>query len=169
MLTLVRAIMGDSEAQLSLASEFWPGAPGRRNYRRAVYWARRAARSGNSRASDLLGQIVFDPEAPRADADREIFSELKSAAEAGDVAGQYSLGAAFEQGLGVARDLRQALHWYTMAAASGDSEAVAAVARLCASGEKTPDSIDVPPRFRVFETEPIAIADRDRPRPRSKD
>jgi TPR repeat protein len=142
---LLRACLGDASAQFSLAADNWLVPPDQRNWKRAVYWARRARRNGDDRAGALLGVIISDPDAPQPAADQEIFSELKGAAEAGDVVGQYNLGWAYEKGFGVPQDLQLALHWYTTAAANGDRDGEAAVARLCASRPGEPGAISVSP------------------------
>ena len=131
VLRFVRAVFGDTESQLSMAGENWLVPEEKRNRRRALYWARRAARSSDPRASQLLKLILLDPR--NSESAREaIFASFEAAAKAGDIAGQYSLGVCYEDGKGVPRNLEKALYWYTTAAAGGDRDAELAVARLCA-------------------------------------
>jgi uncharacterized protein len=127
-----RAHLGDAEAQLLVATEFWRDQHVGDNRARALYWARRAAKNGAVRADELLGLITIDAGSPEPSS-REIYAFSKSAAAAGDAPGQYMLGRCYEMGVGVPVDLEKALHWYTTAAANGDVEAEKCVARLCAS------------------------------------
>jgi len=164
LLKLLRACLGDTNAQFSLAADNWLVPPDQRNWERALYWARRAARNGDPRAGPLLGVIISDADAPQPAAAREIFALLRGAAEAGDVAGQFTLGWAYEQGLGLPPDLQLALHWYTTAAANGHQDGEAAVGRLCAGRPEEPGAIPVPSRSRVFENEPVVDIERIRSR-----
>jgi uncharacterized protein len=118
---------------LSIANENWLVPKEMRNRRRALYWARRAARSSDPRASLLLNHILLDPDSGES-ARAAIFAAYKGVAAAGDAGGQYSVGVCYEEGFGVPRDIEKALFWYTKAAVSGDKDAEAAVARLCARG-----------------------------------
>jgi uncharacterized protein len=138
---LLRAFFGNVDAQLSLAIDNWLVPAERQNRTRALYWARRAAQSGDSRAGELLATILFDSRLPDEVVARNLFDESRAGAAAGDAVAQYTLGWCHEQGVGVTKDLRQALHWYTTAAANGDTDAAACVARLCAGTPGTPGAI----------------------------
>lgn len=133
VLRFLRAFLGDTKSQLSIAEESSLGPKERRNRGRALYWARRAARSSDPWASRLLNFILLDPDSGEP-AREAIFAAFKGAAESGDAGAQCSVGVCYEEGKGVPTDLEKALFWYTKAALNGDSEAEAAVARLCARG-----------------------------------
>jgi len=45
------------------------------------------------------------------------------AAEQGNAAAKYNLGAMYEEGLGASKDLKEAEKWYGLAAKQGDAEA----------------------------------------------
>jgi len=60
---------------------------------------------------------------------------LRQHAERGDAWAQLNLGAAYDNGMGVERDLNQALHWYQMAAEQGLAEAQYNLAHLLVSEE----------------------------------
>lgn len=83
---------------------------------------------------------MSDPETPESEAQSWIYAAFLQAAESGDVSGQFSLGCCYEQGIGVEKDLKKAVHWYTRAAIGGDSEAELAVARLCAGQTVSSDA-----------------------------
>lgn len=51
---------------------------------------------------------------------REMLYHWLNAAPQGDVDAQYHLGMAYSSGIGVPRDLREAIKWYTMGAKQGD-------------------------------------------------
>jgi hypothetical protein len=56
----LRAFFGDVDAQMSLAIDSWLVVAERQDRARALYWARRAAKGGDTRAGDLLATILFD-------------------------------------------------------------------------------------------------------------
>jgi TPR repeat protein len=60
---------------------------------------------------------------------------LKAKARQGDPQAQTQLGKAFAQGEGVARDYKQAAHWYGQAASNGNVEAEAMLGELCQAGQ----------------------------------
>lgn len=61
--------------------------------------------------------------------------QLRQQAEQGDAWSQLNLGAAYDNGMGVARDIEQALHWYRKAAEQGLAEAQFNLAHLLVSEE----------------------------------
>jgi len=126
----IRALFGSSEAQLSLANESWHTPHEKRNTNFALYWARRASRTAPYPAS-LLYAAILGELGQRELAEQEYFCAVERGAAAGDRDAQYGLGQCYEEGAGVAPDLRKALYWYTKAATLGSENAESAVARLC--------------------------------------
>lgn len=63
---------------------------------------------------------------------------LRSQAAAGDVTAQLNLGAAYDHGLGVERNIEQALRWYQKAAEQGLAEAQFNLAHLLVEAEINP-------------------------------
>ncbi len=63
------------------------------------------------------------------------FSTLLKEAAAGDAHAQLNLGAAYDNGIGVKRDLDKALHWYQKAAEQGLAEAQFNLAHLLVTEE----------------------------------
>jgi TPR repeat protein len=57
-------------------------------------------------------------------------SWYRKAADQGEARAQFSFGALYERGLGVAQDSAQAKAWYTKAADQGNAGAKAALERL---------------------------------------
>lgn len=62
-------------------------------------------------------------------------SKLLQGAAAGNAYDQLNLGAAYDNGIGVARDIDQALHWYQKAAEQGVAEAQFNLAHLLVTEE----------------------------------
>ncbi len=60
VMQLVRAWLGDGNAQLGLALDTWFGPRGKRNDRRALYWARRAERNAAQGATLLIASILHE-------------------------------------------------------------------------------------------------------------
>lgn len=60
---------------------------------------------------------------------------LRTQAGAGDAYAQLNLGAAYDNALGVERDIEQALHWYQLAAEQGLAEAQFNLAHLLVAEE----------------------------------
>ena len=60
---------------------------------------------------------------------------LQKGAAAGDAYDQLNLGAAYDNGIGVARDIDKALHWYEKAAEQGVAEAQFNLAHLLVEQE----------------------------------
>lgn len=60
---------------------------------------------------------------------------LRAQAEAGDAYAQLNLGAAYDNAMGVERDIDQALHWYQQAAEQGVAEAQFNLAHLLVEEE----------------------------------
>jgi TPR repeat protein len=63
------------------------------------------------------------------------FSTLLKGAAAGDAYAQLNLGAAYDNGIGVKRDLDKALYWYQQAAEQGVAEAQYNLAHLLVAEE----------------------------------
>jgi uncharacterized protein len=99
---------------------------------RALFLARRACRKVDYPASLTLAAIFGTGRIE--DSEREFFGAMDRGARQGHRDAQYGLGRWYEDGTGVARDLKQALHWYTTASLNGSEEADSAIARLYASG-----------------------------------
>ena len=119
----------------------------------ALYWARRAARSGEPKAYLLVANILATS-GLTSESGRMIFEAFRSAAEAGDADGQQSLAWCYEQGIGVKSDASQALYWLDKAAANGSKMALLALAKRYAEGDGVPvDDI----KARIY----LALAHRE--------
>jgi uncharacterized protein len=67
--------------------------------------------------------------------DAKFLEQTVTQAKAGDPVAQCALGACFESGQGVAKDLEQAVKWYRMAADQGDAMAQCALGNCYEKGQ----------------------------------
>ena len=65
------------------------------------------------------------------------FKEWLAAARTGDAKSQFRLGRSYEAGEGIPRNVVEAFHWYTVAAAQGHTEAKAAASLLAGKLSET--------------------------------
>lgn len=72
---------------------------------------------------------------PAAASDAVAFQRLQVRASQGDAGAENDVGASYESGTGVARDLAQAAHWYQAAADQGFGTAQTNIGRLYAMGQ----------------------------------
>ena len=103
------------------------------NPKQAALWYEKAARQGHAPAVFDLGQMHFLGEGVAQDHKQALAYFLK-AAEHGEppllALAQCRIGECFERGWGTAVDLAAARSWYAKAAAQGDEDARASLARL---------------------------------------
>ncbi len=112
---------GFAPAQYRLGTLYERGIGTKADLARAKVWYGRAAEQGHVKAMHNLAVL---------NAGREQSSDyatavhwFTAAAERGLADSQYNLGVLYESGLGLPRDLKQAYHWLSLAARSGDKEA----------------------------------------------
>lgn len=97
--------------------------------KRAIYWLRKAADSGNALAQVLLGSHYELGNVVLKDND-EAFKLYSLAAEQGDAWGQYEVGHCYERGIGVGENMEEAIRYYTLSAAQGGVDARNALHRI---------------------------------------
>jgi len=95
----------------------------------------RAPADGGHAPSQVLLAEILD----RAEFDEQAIAYYRKAAEQGDAAGEYGLGAMYLAGEGVKRDLRQALFWFTRSAERDYGPAVIALATAYLGDSAPPD------------------------------
>ncbi len=88
----------------------------------------------------LTGDEFFVLSGEVKDGDAEALRLLRMHAEAGEAGAQSYLGFTYRYGLGVAKDEREAMKWYKMAAAQGDAEAESALKELSSLDENEKES-----------------------------
>ena len=121
-LFLPPARSGNFYAQYTIGGMYNNGVGVERDHDRAMYWLRKSADQGYSRAFTAIGGMYA--------LGRGVAKDLAEAARwylrvanAGYISGQYMLGSMLKQGLGVDRDLVLAHRWLRLAAAGGDDKA----------------------------------------------
>ena len=91
--------------------------------------------------SDQERPDVTNPSKPPAkteaqiEAEKKAFAETKGKAESGNAAAQYNLGVSYEEGEGVAKDDKEAVKWYRLAAGQGDGYEQYNIGVLYAQGQ----------------------------------
>ena len=97
--------------------------------KRAIYWLRKAAEIGNAQAQVILGshyelgnQVLIDFE--------EAFRLYSLAAKQSDDTGLYEIGHCYEHGIGVEKDIVEAIREYNNSACLGNAEAKSALLRI---------------------------------------
>jgi len=68
--------------------------------------------------------------------------QLQNQADQGDPTAQFKLGAAYDYGTGVTRDLSQAVHWYRKAAEQGNTHAQNSLGSMYHNGEGVTQDLD---------------------------
>jgi TPR repeat protein len=119
---IAAAVGNDPEAQFQVARHFHKGVGTSRNFRKAFYYAKRAAENGHAAATGLLG-IFYKSGIGCGSSDIRAFDLIKKAAEMGDLMSSLSLGNFYLGNDGVAENRALAFHWYKIAAGLGDIQA----------------------------------------------
>ena len=105
------ADLGSQQSQYKYAVALRDGTGVPQNYEEAVRYFRLAA-TKVPRAMAFLGKMLLDGTGCTANPE-EAVALFRQAAENQDSWGCYYLGDAYQNGTGVAKDLRQSVHWYT--------------------------------------------------------
>jgi TPR repeat protein len=114
---------GDAFAQLNLAANLATGDEGERDFKRAVFWYRKAAAQKEPEAIYNLGLMQMFGEGLRADVGRGL-RMLERAARLGSAAAQQFLGDALVRGAcGTKRDPKRAAYYYLRSLADGHPRA----------------------------------------------
>ena len=124
------ANLGYAPAQFYLAKLYEAGEAGvPKDLAEARRWTERAAEGGERKAMHNLALYEFEGTGgPR---DMEAAAQwFRKAADRGVVDSQYNLAKLYDAGYGVPKNPAEAYKWYLIAARSGDSEAMAAAARV---------------------------------------
>jgi TPR repeat protein len=132
------ARQGHPGAQLELGNMYsnwgpsWgTGIP--RNYAEAAKWYGLAAKQGNAKAQNNLGEMYYQGEGVSKD-DAEAVKWFRLAAEQGYSEAQHNLGSMYNAGKGVPRNYAEARKWYRLAAEQGHPDAQYKLGVLILSG-----------------------------------
>src|SRR6185437_7058483 len=89
-------------------------------------------------ASPLLADTAGGMAAFRAGDYQRAFTQWSEAANRGDAEAQYDLGVLYAKGLGVSRDMSEAMRWYRTAAERGNMQAQFRLGQVYAKGWGVP-------------------------------
>ncbi len=120
-----KAEAGDPEAQYELAFCYFWTIGVKKDYAKAMEWAKKSSEQGFPEATELVGRMYYFGNGvteDKSEADRWFKLALQQAtplAEAGDPHAQYALSVLYNKGRGVDKDLQQALKWLRLSAEKG--------------------------------------------------
>ena len=123
----------DDMVDVGLAYENGKGAP--QDYKKAVYWYRKAAGAGNSYGMLDIGKMYEGGRGGLPQDDRQVVYWYRKAAGAGNGQGMTDLGFMYANGRGgLPQDYQQALHWYHKATDAGDAYGMNELGRMYERG-----------------------------------
>ena len=143
------AEQGDAVAQFNLGLKYDNGQGVAQDYTKAVYWYTKSAEQGIAQAQFNLGLMYYNGQGVSQDYAKAVELFTKSA-EQGDATAQCNLGNIYENGtpiysktvvlnadgsmtknvIGIAKDHKKAIYWYTKAAEQGNADAQKALDSL---------------------------------------
>ncbi|MGA2179844.1 MAG: tetratricopeptide repeat protein [Verrucomicrobiota bacterium] len=118
--------IGKNRAMDRRADRFWKGS----------YWLMLAGLLLLALGVLAVAKLHPPPPEEKNGVNRLSIEELISLAPKGDVAAQYNLGRAYENGFGVKKDPAEAAHWYQQAAEQGHSDAQNSLGMLLATARQ---------------------------------
>ena len=132
------ALDGDSGAQLLYGLAYLNGRDGLKpDAKKAVYWLRRSARTGNNYARLTLGSCYAEGRGVEKDPQQAV-QWWRKAAEKDNPKAQYLLGKAYLEGVGIGKNPEQAIDWITRSAGQGDKDAQYLLGKMYYEGYNVP-------------------------------
>lgn len=131
---MIAAKQGDHDGELGIGMMYFTGNGVVKDYGEATHWLTAPADAGNNSALYTLGLINETGGGGVLQNRKTAFVFFRRAAEKGHVDAQYSVGNAYNFGLGIPTSYPMALQWYQRASASGNSSATTAIGVLYAEG-----------------------------------
>ena len=116
----VTAEKGIVEDQVKLADLYFNGAGVKKDYKKAAYWAGKAAERGQPAAQNKLGYLFFHGLGVEKDYFEAIKWYVRAARQNNDKA-QANIGNIYANGIGLEKDLVEAYAWYNLACASSEA------------------------------------------------
>ncbi|KAF9082303.1 hypothetical protein BGX29_005478 [Mortierella sp. GBA35] len=135
--TIVRASLGDMDAQFSLGDMYRDGQGVQQDYQAAMDWFLQAAEQGSALAQHKIGLLYMYGQGVPQDQSKAVEWNLK-AAEQGDMSAQYTLGTQFSSGQGIPQDSVKAVEWFTKAARQGHVLAQFTMGHMTEIGQGVP-------------------------------
>ena len=115
-------MLGDADAQRSLAQRYYYGLGVTKDFKKAAKWQRKAADQGWKVAQHNLGFMYARGLGVQQDF-KEAVKWYRKAADQGYAKAQYKLGVMYDNGEGVLEDYVTAYAWWNIAAANGSKSA----------------------------------------------
>lgn len=115
---------GDALSQFAMGGFYATGRGVTNNMDQAIQWWQKAADQNQVDAETRLGQLYLLPEPPFGNTyldNTKALVFLHRAAAQGSAAAMNYLGVAYDNGMGVKRDMKEAVKWYQAAAERGDA------------------------------------------------
>jgi TPR repeat protein len=116
--TMMKARLGDKEAQYAVGNGYYFGRGVHRDYQAAMDWYLRAAEQGHATAQSNIGYLYQNGRGVPKDYSRAM-EWYRKAAEQGEVGAQSNIGYMYQTGLGVPKDYSEAMGWYRKPAEQG--------------------------------------------------
>ena len=151
------ANQGNADAQNNLAFLYWNGVGVPRDLSKAMALYRQAADQGNTYAQQELGTLPRETE-EGADRFARMFGKAENQGQ-GELYAQ--LGALYENGAGLPKDLRKAAELYQKAAENGNESAKEQVRRLEQSESAAPGTKNIPQGSSLGITDVMASESPD--------
>ena len=118
---------GDGDAMALLGQLAFTGQGMAQDNAAGAAWFKRAADAGNAKAAGQWAQLLLGGDYGVAKDEAAGARYARLSADKGDINGQMTLARCYDNGNGVAVDMRQALFWFRKAAAQGDAGAAEAL------------------------------------------
>ena len=118
-----KAEEGNAEAQWMLGKCYYSGDGVEQNKKMALYWLEEAAGQGNVDAQLFLASLYMTGEKDIEQDETKGICWLKEAASQGNVKAQQIIAECYDEGKGVAKDMKEAAIWYRKVAEQGDEYA----------------------------------------------
>lgn len=113
-----------------------------KDYHKAYFFLREAARFGDAESAFITGQLLFNGDGVEKDEERAI-SFFMQAAENGYVPAYNNIGVCFAIGAGVPKDISKAVSWYQKAADKGDMYAQNSLGRCYLVGDGVEKNLEL--------------------------
>jgi uncharacterized protein len=139
------AEQGNPLAQYAMGNFYATGRGVTNDMNQAIKWWQKAADQKQVAAESALGELYLIPAAPYGTNYLnypKAIGLLRQAMAQGSVHAMNNLGAAYEGGLGVERDFKEAARWYRAAAERGDALAQANLGQLYFDGRGVPFDLE---------------------------
>ncbi|MGH1418003.1 MAG: hypothetical protein ACRBCJ_04015 [Hyphomicrobiaceae bacterium] len=152
------AQQGFAQSQYRLGTLYERGLGVRKDIGRAKVWYQRAAEQGNLKSMHNMAVLSANPSQGRAPDYSAAADWFTKAANRGLADSQFNLAVLYENGLGVAKDLKRAYMYFALAAKSGDSEASRRRDRVIAMLEiqELAQAEDLVKRFKRLSSDRLA-------------